>query len=85
MVTIGAAIGSNCIRCVEYHIPIARKTGVTDEQIEEAVELANKVKQVPSTKVYERALEIVSGNQEQTNSPCCGASNENESSTSKCC
>lgn len=48
LVAIGAAIGSNCVPCIEYHIPIARKNGITDAQIVAAIELANKVKQVPA-------------------------------------
>jgi 4-carboxymuconolactone decarboxylase len=75
LVAIGAAIGSNCVPCVEYHIPIARKIGMTDVQIVAAIELANKVKQVPARNVYEAALQLVSGGAPpEKNGPCCGLS-----------
>lgn len=75
LVAIGAAIGSNCVPCGEYHIPVARKTGLTDAQIGEAIELANKVKQVPASNVYETARQLVSvGSQPDKSGSCCGAS-----------
>lgn len=59
LVAIGAAIGSNCIPCIEYHIPAARETGLTDAQIAAAIDLANKVKQAPARKVREAALQLL--------------------------
>jgi AhpD family alkylhydroperoxidase len=78
LVAIGAAIGSNCVPCVEYHIPIARKLGLTDRQIGEVIDLANKVKQVPARKVYEAAQQLVSGSSQQEKSgSCCEESEKN--------
>ena len=48
LVAIGASIASNCLPCITYHIEVARKTGITDEQIVEAIALAKKIKEVPS-------------------------------------
>jgi hypothetical protein len=31
---LGAAPGSNCVPRVEQHVPLARKTGLSDEEIE---------------------------------------------------
>lgn len=56
---IGAAIGSNCVPCIEYHIPEARKAGLTDDEIGEAVRLADKVRQVPARKVLEAANRLL--------------------------
>ena len=47
LVALGAAIASNCVPCVEYHVPEARKAGVSDAQIREAVFIADKVRRVP--------------------------------------
>jgi AhpD family alkylhydroperoxidase len=58
LVAIGAALASNCIPCIEYHIPAALKAGLTDNQIKEAIEIANKVRNVPSAKVLEVALSL---------------------------
>lgn len=57
LVALGAAIGSNCIPCIEHHIPEARKSGLSDGQIKEAVELADKVRQVPARNVLKTALQ----------------------------
>jgi 4-carboxymuconolactone decarboxylase len=59
LVALGAALGSNCVPCIEYHVPEARKAGLSDEQIHEAIRLADKVRQVPARKVLARALELV--------------------------
>ena len=74
LVALGAAIGSNCVPCAEFHIAEARKLGLTDAQIVEAVRLADKVRQVPARKVLRVALTLLnetptSASQEEH--PCC--------------
>lgn len=59
LVRIGAAMASNCIACIEYHIPQARKAGLTDLQIKEAVNIAKLVKKVPADIVLARAMELL--------------------------
>jgi AhpD family alkylhydroperoxidase len=64
LVAIGAAIASNCVPCIEYHIPEARKAGLTDAQIGEAVRLADRVRQVPAKKVLDAAMALLGGARE---------------------
>lgn len=85
MVSLGAAIGSNCTSCIEYHIPASRKAGFTAAQILEAIRLADKLRQVPARKTLDTALELLTeseprvspaaGDKEtaatQTDRPCC--------------
>lgn len=59
LVALGAALGSNCVPCIEYHIPAARKAGLDDGRITEAIRVADKVRQVPARKVLGRALELL--------------------------
>ncbi len=59
LVALGAALGSNCVPCIEYHIPEARKAGLSDEQINEAIRLADKVRQVPAKKVLDTAVSLL--------------------------
>ena len=59
LVAIGAAMGSNCVPCIEYHIPKAREAGVSDSEIAEAIRLSDRVRQVPARKVLDVALQIV--------------------------
>ncbi len=60
LVAIGAALASNCVPCIEFHIPAALKAGLSDNQIKEAIEIANKVRNVPSAKVLEVAFSMIS-------------------------
>ena len=66
LVAIGAAIASNCVPCIEYHVPAARKAGLDDGEIREAALLADKVKRVPARKVLETAKSLLG--QEDTDS-----------------
>ena len=59
LVALGAAIASNCVPCAEFHIAEARKLGLTDAQIVEAVRLADKVRMVPTRKVLRVALDLL--------------------------
>jgi AhpD family alkylhydroperoxidase len=56
LVALGAALASNCVPCIEYHIPGAKKAGLSDTQINEALQIADKVRQVPARTVLETAL-----------------------------
>jgi len=55
LVALGAALASNCVPCVEHHIPEARKAGLSDAQITEAIRLADQVRRVPARKVVQVA------------------------------
>ena len=59
LVALGAALGSNCIPCIEYHIPEARRAGLTDSQIADAIRLADMVRQVPARKVLNAAARVL--------------------------
>jgi len=61
LVALGAAMGSNCVPCIQYHIPEARKAGLTDLQIAEAIRKADKVRQVPARKVLDAAMQMLQG------------------------
>jgi 4-carboxymuconolactone decarboxylase len=59
LVSLGAAMASNCVPCIEHHIPQARKAGLSDAEISEAIQLSDRVRQVPARKVLEIALQLV--------------------------
>jgi len=61
LVALGAALASNCAPCLEYRVPAARKAGLSDSQILEALHLADKIRQVPARLVLESALSRVGG------------------------
>lgn len=55
LVAIGASLASNCVPCITYHIAKARKLGLSEAEIDEAVALADKVRQVPARAVLDAA------------------------------
>jgi AhpD family alkylhydroperoxidase len=59
LVALGAAMGSNCVPCIEYHIPQSRQAGLTDPEIQAAIEQADKVRQVPARKVLATAMGLL--------------------------
>lgn len=59
LVALGAALGSNCVPCIEHHIPAARKAGLSDRRIDEAIRLADQIRQVPAKKVLAAAFDIL--------------------------
>lgn len=61
LVALGAAVGSNCVPCVRYHIREARDAGLTDDDIARAIETASEVKQVPATLVLNAARNELGG------------------------
>jgi 4-carboxymuconolactone decarboxylase len=87
LVALGAAMGSNCVPCIEFHIPEARKAGLTDSQISEAIHLADKVRQVPARKVLDAALKILPETSDgaQTNDGGCAATPSTTGGDARCC
>ena len=87
LVAIGAAIASNCIPCIEHHVPEARKAGLTDEQIVVAVRVADHVRQVPARKVLDTAMRLLG---ETSSAPvgrdgCGGEPAQSDAKTAACC
>ena len=74
LVVLGAAIGSNCVPCIESHVHASRNAGLTDGQIAEAVQLADKTRRVPARKTLEAALKLLpeSAPAAETAKGCCG-------------
>ena len=78
LVALGAALGSNCIPCVVYHLGVAEKIGISDEEIKEAVELADEVRKVPAAQVLKTAHAQIGRKPEESpecpesRAPCCG-------------
>ena len=74
LVVLGAALGSNCIPCIEQHIPAARNAGLADAQITEAIRLADKTRHVPARTALDAALTLLSESRPaHTGKPCCGS------------
>ena len=59
LVALGAALGSNCVPCMEYHVPEARKAGLSEAELRSAIELADTVRKVPARKALEAGLQTL--------------------------
>lgn len=98
LVAIGAAIASNCEPCFKFHFDSARKLGVSDADMLQAVNLAQKVKDSPARAVFDLSQRYLKADAlapiaaDCGNSPtkavtgCCGPSaGEAAKPASKCC
>jgi 4-carboxymuconolactone decarboxylase len=59
LVALGAALGSNCASCVEYHIQEALRAGLSPHQIRSAIAIADRIRQVPAGKALEAAQQTI--------------------------
>ena len=71
LVALGAALASNCVPCIEFHVPAARKAGLSDAEIGEALALADKIRQVPAGKVLDAATAQLSTTAPATAASAC--------------
>ena len=85
LVAIGAAIASNCEPCFKFHYDKARKAGVSREDMLQAVELAQNVKETPARHVHDVAMKFLepqgdedAGASEDTKSGCSGPNDTDE-------
>ena len=92
LVSIGAAIASNCEPCFRFHFDKARKLGVSKEDVARAVATAKMVKEAPARAVLELAEKYLGGKIEDEEGPkaCCPpapapVSLTKPSSPKKCC
>lgn len=72
LVCLGAAMGSNCVPCIEHHIPASRTAGLSDAEIAAAIDVADEVRQVPARKTLDTAAKLLSGSwNPAAKQPCC--------------
>jgi len=60
-VALGAAIGSNCVPCVESIVPKAKAAGIESWELQLALNAADFVRQRPAVKVLSTAQAMVDG------------------------
>lgn len=73
LVALGAALASNCVPCIEYHVAESRKAGLSDAEIDQALALADKIRQVPARKVLETAKQLTAGGAKAASGEACCA------------
>lgn len=70
LVALGAALGSNCVPCIESILPKARAIDIPDADLREAVDLADLVRRRPTRKVLDTAREMLSGHVPEEEGTC---------------
>ena len=86
-VALGAAIGSNCVPCVEKILPKARAAGIEDWELRLALGTADYVRQKPAREVLATAEALVGGqaSEESEAEPCPLDPAGQAGTTSGCC
>ena len=87
LVSLGAAIASNCVPCIEFHIPGARKAGLSEIQIKEALQVADKIRRVPAQMVLQTAMSRIgetTDGSDEANGGGCGCDESNRHTDAEC-
>ncbi|MBI2752043.1 MAG: carboxymuconolactone decarboxylase family protein [Betaproteobacteria bacterium] len=58
LIALGAAVGANCKACLEFHLGEARKAGVQDDEILDAVEVGKMVRRGAASQVDKVAAKL---------------------------
>ncbi len=53
LIAIGASVTANCKPCLEYHVAEAKENAATDEEIAEAIAVAQMVRKGAASKMDE--------------------------------
>ncbi len=75
LISLGAAVASNCIPCFEHFMRKTDAAGLTDEEIREAVDVADQVKmgaRLAIRKVVNATIRNGSEGCDTSQSSCCG-------------
>ncbi len=79
LICLGAATAANCIPCFEHYFGKARVTGLTADEIQEAVDLASQVKKGAHMAIKNRINGLMGEEKEyalpcdrQAGKSCCG-------------
>ncbi|MGR8979818.1 MAG: arsenite efflux transporter metallochaperone ArsD [Gammaproteobacteria bacterium] len=87
LIALGAAIGASCEPCFKFHFDKARKLGVANETMLEAVKIGDMVKQASSKNMLALASRILGPQSADTSvSPSCGGTSaEKQAEAGGCC
>jgi len=53
LVALGASLAGNCLPCLTYHYNKCRELGIAVDDIDEALETAKTVKEMPIKRIYQ--------------------------------
>ncbi len=70
MVSLAVAMGTNCIPCFDHIYSRAKEVGIADQDIQQVIEIADKVKNGASI-FLRNAVHEVLGTAYEPEHPCC--------------
>jgi len=59
LTAIAASVAANCLPCLKYHHAKAKEAGCSKDEIEDAIRVANMVKQQPAKHMQELVQELL--------------------------
>lgn len=59
LIAVGASVAGNCLPCLRYHFAEAIKAGCSVEEIDEAIRLAQMVKNRPIQDINQLAADLL--------------------------
>jgi AhpD family alkylhydroperoxidase len=72
LIALGAAIGASCEPCFKFHYDKARKLGLSDEAMREAVRIGGAVKEASAKNMAGLANRMLGAAKATAGSSCCG-------------
>jgi hypothetical protein len=76
------------VPCIEHHISEARKAGLTNSQLSEAIQLADKIRKVSAAKVLNAAFQMLGeapAASAEDNAALCGQAASVRKANRPCC
>jgi AhpD family alkylhydroperoxidase len=70
LIAIGASLAAHCQPCIKFHIEKARKLGIPDDEINEAIAVGRMI-QKGAMSAMDRFAESIVAASENNPSPCC--------------
>ena len=61
LVALGASVSAHCFPCFEFHLEEARKLGISEEDIQEAVRVGFTVMNGAGEKMSDKIKEVLTG------------------------
>lgn len=59
LIAIGASVAANCHFCMKYHVTLAHKSGIPENEIAEAIEIGKDVQKITQDKMESLANELL--------------------------
>lgn len=76
LIAIGVSVGANCQPCLEYHVAKARKIGISEQEIQEAIRVGQTVRKGAAYKMDQYIITLrgsISDNTQPAGNGCaCG-------------